>query len=150
MHRRRFLGHQLSLKENCPVPTPVFPTSRNTLDIELYFGFHLWWLSRLHNWKIVAAYTYSKGDGRDFFQLKRYHLKEASHISPKALPLVENQLHSSIVGQFHPCGMDTNCVSSPLGTGWLEAVAYGWLLKQIKIKPNRNFWLFSPSRILKT
>lgn len=41
---QRFLGHQLSLKENYPVLKPVFPTHFNILDeiyFELYFGVHL-------------------------------------------------------------------------------------------------------------
>ena len=65
-----------------------------------------------------------------FFSIKTSFLKEAAHISRKALPLIENQLHPFISGQSHPCGMDKNYVLSPMGTGCFEAVAYGWRLKQ--------------------
>lgn len=112
-----FLGYQLSPKNNCP--TPVFPRSINVFDTRLYlmdcfifrdYQNHMTGKEWLHK-------PTSRLMEEVFSRIEVIVFERSILLPPKGIATNREPAAPSIMGQYHPCGMDTNCVITY--GGWL-------------------------------
>lgn len=120
-------------------PNQFFPRNLSVLDVRLYLKNNFIFDDQTHTVGKEFLHKHVARLMERTFPIQKWSfLKEAFYISPKVLLQIENQLHSSTLVEW------IKTLLSPMGTGWFEAVAYGWLLKQIKIKLNRNSGCLAP------